>query len=179
MERIASSSLDFLITSAVATVDVSAVAVDIAPLLILCVCGFIWNLVMLGCLSTFLLPNHWYVRRNPIMMVVLLSTISLSLVSYGQACAQMTSSQSHTPSNICVYEVWKWGIFIDSSIGLLQKKSTHPPPSPTDGILEILAGGGGGSKTLEIQVGGRIKLEKVTRFECLVRWHFSTLRSWK
>ena len=105
MERIASSSLDFLITSAVATVDVSAVAVDIAPLLILCVCGFIWNLVMLGCLSTFLLPNHWYVRRKPTMLVVLLSTISLSLVSYGQACAQMTSSQSHTPSNLCVYEV--------------------------------------------------------------------------
>ena len=65
MERIASSSLDFLITSAVATVDVSAVAVDIAPLLILCVCGFIWNFIMLGCLSRFLLPNHWYVRRNP------------------------------------------------------------------------------------------------------------------
>lgn len=62
MERIASSSLDFLITSAVATVDVSAVAVDIAPLLILCACGFIWNLVMLCCLSRFLLPNHWYVR---------------------------------------------------------------------------------------------------------------------
>ena len=62
MERIASSSLDFLITSAVATVDVSAVAVDIAPLLILCMCGFIWNFVMLCCLSRFLLPNHWYVR---------------------------------------------------------------------------------------------------------------------
>lgn len=60
MERIASSSLDFLITSAVATVDVSAVAVDIAPLLILCTCGFIWNFVMLGFFSRLLLPNHWY-----------------------------------------------------------------------------------------------------------------------
>ena len=173
MERIASSSLDFLITSAVATVDVSAVAVDIAPLLILCVCGFIWNLVMLGCLSTFLLPNHWYVRRKPIMLVVLLSTISLSLVSYGQACAQMTSSQSHTPSNLCVYEVWKQGIFIDSSIRLFQKKS----PPRRMGFWKFSREGG--SKTLEIQAGGRIKLGQVKRFECLVRWLFSTLRSWK
>ena len=107
MERIASSSLDFLITSAVATVDVSAVAVDIAPLLILCMCGFIWNLVMLGCLSTFLLPNHWYVRRKPITLVVLLCTISLSLVSYGQVGAQTPPSQSHTPSSLCVYEVFE------------------------------------------------------------------------
>ena len=37
------------------------------------------------------------------------------------------------------------------SNGFFQKK-THTPP--TDGILEILAGGGGGSKTLEIQAGG-------------------------
>ena len=81
MERIASSSLDFLVTSAVATVDVSAVAVDIAPLLMLCVCGFIWNLVMLGCLSRFLLPNHWYVRGKPIILFVLLCTIFSSLVS--------------------------------------------------------------------------------------------------
>lgn len=64
MERIASSSLDFLVTSAIATVDVSAVAVDIAPLLILCTCGFIWNFVMLGCVSRFLLPNHWYVKNT-------------------------------------------------------------------------------------------------------------------
>ena len=63
MERIASSSLDFLITSAVATVDVSAVAVDIAPLLILCTCGFIWNFAMLGFFSRFLLPNHWYANK--------------------------------------------------------------------------------------------------------------------
>ncbi|XP_022795908.1 uncharacterized protein LOC111334440 isoform X3 [Stylophora pistillata] len=62
MERIASSSLDFLVTSAIAKVDVSAIAVDIAPLLILCTCGFIWNFVMLGCVSRFLLPNHWFER---------------------------------------------------------------------------------------------------------------------
>ena len=31
------------------------------------------------------------------------------------------------------------------------RKNPHPP---TDGIVEILVGGGGGSKTLEIQVGG-------------------------
>ena len=35
----------------------------------------------------------------------------------------------------------------------------HPPPLPMDGILDILAGGGG-SKTLEIQAGGGVKLEK-------------------
>ena len=32
--------------------------------------------------------------------------------------------------------------------------SRKNPQPLTDGILEILAGGGGGSKTLKIQVGG-------------------------
>ena len=97
MERIASSSLDFLITSAVATIDVSAIAVDIAPLLILCVCGLIWNFVMLGCLSRFLLPNHWYVRGKPIMLFVLLCTISVALVpSKTSVCAYTPFPTTYT-----------------------------------------------------------------------------------
>ena len=38
-------------------------------------------------------------------------------------------------------------------------KKIHTPA--TDRILEILAGGGGVSKTLEIQAGGGVELEKV------------------
>ena len=45
---------------------------------------------------------------------------------------------------------------IENQIGLFQKKSTPHPP--TDGILEILAGGG--SKMLEVQERGGLNLKK-------------------
>jgi len=91
MERIASSSLDFLITSAVATVDVSAVAVDIAPLLILCVCGFIWNFIMLGCLSRLLLPNHWFERA------IADFGMNTGVIATGLILLRMVDPESRTP----------------------------------------------------------------------------------
>ena len=48
-----------------------------------------------------------------------------------------------------------------STVGRSKKKSTSPP-SPTDGILEILVGGGGGGVKDSGNPGGRgIKLEQV------------------
>lgn len=91
MERIASSSLDFLVTSAVATVDVSAIAVDIAPLLILCMCGFIWNFVMLCCLSRFLLPNHWFERA------IADFGMNTGVIATGLILLRMVDPESRTP----------------------------------------------------------------------------------
>ncbi|KXJ19510.1 hypothetical protein AC249_AIPGENE1087 [Exaiptasia diaphana] len=91
MERIASSSLDFLITAAVSTVDVAAVAVDIAPLLILCTCGFIWNFIMLGVFARFLFQNHWFERA------IADFGMNTGVIATGLVLLRMVDPESRTP----------------------------------------------------------------------------------
>ena len=54
--------------------------------------------------------------------------------------------------------LWKLNLVIVLPKWVIPEK-IHTPT--TDGILEILAGGGGGSKTMEIQAEGGVELEKV------------------
>ena len=67
------------------------------------------------------------------------------------------------------------------SIGLFQKKSTHPP---TDEIVEILAGGGvKGSGNLGgrggVSSAGVISTDSSRDSNVFVRWHFGALKPWK
>ncbi|EDO49714.1 predicted protein [Nematostella vectensis] len=91
MERISSSSLDFLITAAVSTVDIRAVAVDIGPLLILCGCGFLWNFLMLGVFARYLLPNHWFERA------IADFGMNTGVIATGLVLLRMVDPESKTP----------------------------------------------------------------------------------
>ena len=74
-------------------------------------------------------------------------------------------------SAVCTVRVWKDNEKCMIDCYWVVPEKIHTPP-PMDGILEILAGvgggGEGGSKTLEIQAGGGVELEKV-----LCRGHFN------
>ncbi|KAK3696719.1 hypothetical protein QZH41_013078 [Actinostola sp. cb2023] len=91
MERIASSSLDFLITAAISTVDVAAVAGDIAPLLILCTCGFVWNFIMLGVFARYLFQNHWFERA------IADFGMNTGVIATGLVLLRMVDPESRTP----------------------------------------------------------------------------------
>lgn len=60
------TSLDFLITAAVASVNMSAIArgADTLPLpfCILMLSGMAWPSIAIGLLATHFLPNHWFER---------------------------------------------------------------------------------------------------------------------
>jgi ESS family glutamate:Na+ symporter len=46
MERLAGTSLDFLITAAISAVDLSALGDQLVPFLILCCTGFLWHFLV-------------------------------------------------------------------------------------------------------------------------------------
>ena len=74
---------------------------------------------------------------------------NLSLQTLETICMVQRHQSSSSSSHHCIKSVINW---------VVPEKIRTPP---TDGILEIIAGRGGGSKTLEIQAGGGVKLEKV------------------
>ena len=73
---------------------------------------------------------------------------NLSLQTLETICMVQRHQSSSSSSHHCIKSVINW---------VVPEKIRTPP---TDGILEIIAGRGG-SKTLEIQAGGGVKLEKV------------------
>lgn len=62
MERLSGTCLDFLITAAVASLDVNALTGDLAPFLILLVVALAWQVFAFVFLARYLLPNHWFER---------------------------------------------------------------------------------------------------------------------
>eukprot|EP00736_Rhodelphis_marinus_P002585 Rmarinus@m.22641 len=91
MERIAGTALDFLITAAVATVDVEAVKDNIVPFMILIGAGLLWHNL---CISTFapqMLPNHWFERG------ICELGMSMGVIASGLVLLRMTDPESETP----------------------------------------------------------------------------------
>lgn len=62
MERISGAAMEFLIVSAIANINTSAVSSNIAPLLIIIVGGISWNFVCFFCLAPRLLPDCVFER---------------------------------------------------------------------------------------------------------------------
>jgi len=62
MERIGGACLDFLVLTAIATTNLSAVAESIGPLVILLVFSLVWQLVAFFFIAPLMLPNFWFER---------------------------------------------------------------------------------------------------------------------
>ncbi len=62
MQRIAGSALDFLVVSAIATIQLSVVTANWLPLIILVVSGLIWSVVMLIFVAPRLFKEDWFER---------------------------------------------------------------------------------------------------------------------
>ena len=60
MERIAGTSLDFLIVGAIAMVNAGKVAEDILPFLIICMCGIGFEILCMMYLAPIMVPTHWF-----------------------------------------------------------------------------------------------------------------------
>jgi uncharacterized membrane protein len=66
MERIAGTSLDFLIVGAISTVSVSAIEDNIFPFLILCIAGLTWEVACVFFISPIMNPTHWFENAIPV-----------------------------------------------------------------------------------------------------------------
>ncbi len=62
MQRIAGASLDFLVVSAIATIQLSVVTANWLPLLILVLSGLVWSVVMLIWVAPKLFKQDWFER---------------------------------------------------------------------------------------------------------------------
>ena len=60
--RIQNSALDFLVVSAIATINLDVVVKGIVPLLILVAAGVLWNIGCLTLLARRILPDAWFER---------------------------------------------------------------------------------------------------------------------
>ena len=62
LQRISGTSLDFLIVSAIAMINLSIVSAQIIPLLIVVLIGILWNVFCVMFLAKRLLPDAWFER---------------------------------------------------------------------------------------------------------------------
>lgn len=62
MQRIAGASLDFLVVSAIATIQLSVVSANWLPLLILILSGLIWSITMIIFVAPKLFSEDWFER---------------------------------------------------------------------------------------------------------------------
>ena len=62
MQRLAGASLDFLVVSAVATIQISVVAANWKPLLVLIVAGTAWSVILVVWLAPRLFKEAWFER---------------------------------------------------------------------------------------------------------------------
>lgn len=62
MQRLAGASLDFLVVSAIATIQLSVVTANWLPLLILVLSGLVWSVVMLLWFAPKLFKEDWFER---------------------------------------------------------------------------------------------------------------------
>uniref|UniRef100_A0A7S2RGL9 Sodium/glutamate symporter n=1 Tax=Mucochytrium quahogii TaxID=96639 RepID=A0A7S2RGL9_9STRA len=62
MDRIGGACLDFLVLTAIATTNLSAVADSIGPLLVLLISSIIWQLTAFFFIAPLMLPNFWFER---------------------------------------------------------------------------------------------------------------------
>ncbi len=62
MKRIQNLSLDFLVVAAIATISLSALHGNWAPLLMICAAGILWNVFCVLVLAKRMLPDAWFER---------------------------------------------------------------------------------------------------------------------
>ena len=62
MQRLAGTSLDFLVIAAISTIRLDVIARDIVPFLIIVFGGILWNLACVIFLARRVLPNCWFER---------------------------------------------------------------------------------------------------------------------
>ena len=62
MQRLAGGALDFLVVSAVATIQISVVAANWKPLLVLIVAGTLWSVILVMFLAPKLFKEAWFER---------------------------------------------------------------------------------------------------------------------
>eukprot|EP00462_Mataza_sp_D1_P017742 CAMPEP_0175149670 /NCGR_PEP_ID=MMETSP0087-20121206/17382_1 /TAXON_ID=136419 /ORGANISM="Unknown Unknown, Strain D1" /LENGTH=397 /DNA_ID=CAMNT_0016435407 /DNA_START=461 /DNA_END=1651 /DNA_ORIENTATION=+ len=91
MERLSGTALDFLVTGAIASVNVSGVASDIVPFLILMLAGVLWHFCCLYFLAPRLLPNHWFERGAAEM------GMSMGVIASGLVLLRMVDPESKSP----------------------------------------------------------------------------------
>ena len=62
MQRLAGTALDFLVVSAISMIRIEVIVSQMIPLLILVVCGILWNLFCVLWLARRILPDFWFER---------------------------------------------------------------------------------------------------------------------
>ena len=62
MQRLAGAALDFLVVSAVATIQISVVAANWKPLLVLVIAGTLWSVILVVYLAPRLFKEAWFER---------------------------------------------------------------------------------------------------------------------
>ena len=62
MHRIGGFALDFLVVAAISTIRLETIGRDLAPFLLLCLGGILWNVFCVVWLARRLLPTHWFER---------------------------------------------------------------------------------------------------------------------
>jgi ESS family glutamate:Na+ symporter len=64
MQRLSGTSMDFLVVAAISTINLQVVLADVVPLLILVVCGVLWNVFCVMWLARRLLPSDSWFERS-------------------------------------------------------------------------------------------------------------------
>jgi ESS family glutamate:Na+ symporter len=91
MERIAGTSLDFLIVGAISTVSVSAIEDNIFPFLILCAFGLAWEVFCIFFISPIINPTHWFENAIPVFGQ------DTGVIAAGLMLLRMVDPESKTP----------------------------------------------------------------------------------
>lgn len=91
MDRIAGTSLDFLIVGAIASVNVDALAGNLVPIVIICISGIAWEIVCVLFVSPIMHPSHWF--ENGICVF----GQDTGVIAAGLMLLKMVDPQSRTP----------------------------------------------------------------------------------
>lgn len=91
MERLSGTSLDFLITAAVASVNMSAIGANIVPFFILILSGVFWHFFAIGLLARHFLPNHWFERS------IAEFGMTMGIIASGLVLLRMVDPESKSP----------------------------------------------------------------------------------
>eukprot|EP01064_Diplonema_japonicum_P018562 TRINITY_DN27268_c0_g1_i1.p1 TRINITY_DN27268_c0_g1~~TRINITY_DN27268_c0_g1_i1.p1 ORF type:complete len:500 (+),score=73.66 TRINITY_DN27268_c0_g1_i1:44-1543(+) len=90
-ERLSALALEFLITAAMAVLDLESLADDIVAFIVLMICGFAWQAFCLLVLAPRILTDHWFERG-----VTELGS-AMGIVATGLLMIRMCDPQSQTP----------------------------------------------------------------------------------
>lgn len=91
MERISGTSLDFLVTAAVASVKVMSAGQQVLPLVVLSFAGVVWHCLCLGIFVYYLVPNYWFERG------ICEFGMSMGVIASGLVLLRTCDPESSTP----------------------------------------------------------------------------------